>query len=129
MTSTLQDMKHKICTAFGDSTDSDGGEAWTMPLPPQGIYQGNGVGPMAWLIISSNLLDIMRQLGFGTFFKAAISGDTLRIAALYSHTWMTQISHNPQRLRSLRVRSLRKYTRRAKHMGRPRQSEWRSTVQ
>jgi hypothetical protein len=76
MTSTLQDMKHKICTAFGDSTDSDGGEAWTMPLPPQGIYQGNGEGPMAWLIISSNLLDI----GFGTFFKAAISGDTLRIA-------------------------------------------------
>jgi hypothetical protein len=54
--------------------------AWTMPLPPQGIYHGKGVGPTAWLIISSNLLDIMRQLRFGTFFKAAISGDTLRIA-------------------------------------------------
>jgi hypothetical protein len=80
MTSTLQEMKHNIRTAFGDSTDSYGGEAWTMPLPPQGIYQDKGVGPTAWLIISSNLLNIMRQLGFGTFFKAAISGDTLRIA-------------------------------------------------
>jgi hypothetical protein len=73
-------MKHKIRTAFGDSTDSYGGEAWTMPLPPQGIYQGNGVGPTAWLIISSNLLDIMRLLGFGTFFKATISWDTLLVA-------------------------------------------------
>ena len=80
MTSTLHDMKHGIRTAFGDSTDSYGAEAWTMPLPPQGIYQGNGVGPTTWPIISSNLLDIMRQLRFGTFFKAAISGDTLRIA-------------------------------------------------
>jgi hypothetical protein len=80
MTSTLQDMKHTICRAFGDSTDSYGGEAWTMPLPPQGIYQGNGIGPTAWLIISSNLLDIMRQLGYGAFCKTALSGDTLDMA-------------------------------------------------
>jgi hypothetical protein len=52
-----------------------------MPLPPQGIYQeGNGVGPTAWLIISSNLLDIMRQLGYGAFNMTALSGDTLHIA-------------------------------------------------
>jgi hypothetical protein len=73
-------MKHTIRTAFGDSTDSYGGEAWTMPLPPQGIYQGNGVGPTAWLIISSNLLNIMRQLGYVAFYKTALSGDTLEIA-------------------------------------------------
>jgi hypothetical protein len=79
MTSTLQDMKHTIRTAFGDSTDSYGGAAWTRPLPPQGIYQGNGIGPTAWLIISSNLLDILRQLGYGAFYKAALSGDTLEI--------------------------------------------------
>jgi lambda repressor-like predicted transcriptional regulator len=30
MTSTLRDMKHTIRTAFGDSTDSHGGAAWTM---------------------------------------------------------------------------------------------------
>jgi hypothetical protein len=80
MTSTLQDMKNKLRTAFGDSMDSYGGEAWTMPLPPQGIYQGNGVGPTASLIISSNLLDIMRQFGYGAFYKNALSGDTLLIA-------------------------------------------------
>jgi hypothetical protein len=44
MMSTLQDMKHTIRTALGDSTDSYGGAAWTMPLPPRGIYQGNGIG-------------------------------------------------------------------------------------
>jgi hypothetical protein len=73
-------MKHTIRTAFGDSTDSYGGAAWTIPLPPQGIYQGNGLGPTAWLIISSNLLDIMRRLGYGAFYKTALSGDTLEIA-------------------------------------------------
>jgi hypothetical protein len=51
-------MKHKIRTAFGDSNYSYGREAWTIPLPPQGIDQGNGVGPTTWLIITSNLLDI-----------------------------------------------------------------------
>jgi hypothetical protein len=80
MTSTLQDMKHTIHTAFGDSTDSYGGAAWTRQLPPQGIDQGNGIGPTVWLIISSILLDIMRQLGYGAFYKAALSGDTLEIA-------------------------------------------------
>jgi hypothetical protein len=74
-------MKHTIVrNAFGDSTDSYGGGDWTMPLPPQGIYQGNGTGPTAWLIISSNLLDIMRRLGYGAFYKTALSGDTLEIA-------------------------------------------------
>jgi hypothetical protein len=43
-------------------------------------FQGNGIGPTAWLIISSNLLDIMRQFGYGAFYKAALSGDTLEIA-------------------------------------------------
>jgi hypothetical protein len=49
-------------------------------LPLQGFYQGNGAGPAIWLIISSNLLNIMRKLHFGAFYKAAISGDELRLA-------------------------------------------------
>jgi hypothetical protein len=74
MTSTLQDIKHKIRNAFGDSTYSYGGKAWTIPLPILGIYQGIRVGLTAWLIISSNLLNIMRHLRFGAFYNTAISG-------------------------------------------------------
>jgi hypothetical protein len=36
------------------------------------------------MIISSNLLGIMRQLGYGAFYKAALSGDTLEIAGFSS---------------------------------------------
>jgi hypothetical protein len=75
MTSTLQNMRHTIRTAFGDSELSYGGEAWILPL--QGFYQGNGAGLAIWLIVSSNLLNIMRTLHFGAYYKAAISGEVL----------------------------------------------------
>jgi hypothetical protein len=45
----------------------------------QGIYQGNGAGPVIWAVVSSPVLQILRQEGFGEFFKAALSGNDIRL--------------------------------------------------
>jgi hypothetical protein len=42
--STLQNLEHTIRTAYGDSEDTYGGDMWVIPM--QGVYQGNGAGPL-----------------------------------------------------------------------------------
>ena len=62
MLETIQEMEHHIRTAFGDSDDSYGNDDGP---PPQGILQGNGAGPAGWFSISTVLIDILKQEGFG----------------------------------------------------------------
>jgi hypothetical protein len=62
MLSTLQNLEHTIRTAYGHSEDTYGGDLWV--IPTQGVYQGNGVGPLIWAAVSSPLLDIMREEEF-----------------------------------------------------------------
>ena len=76
MFSTLQNLEHTIRTAYGDSKETYGGDLWVVPM--QGVYQGNGAGPLIWAVVSSPLLDIMREEGFGTFFKTSISSQAIR---------------------------------------------------
>ena len=45
----------------------------------QGLYQGNGAGPVVWAMVSSPVLQIMRNEGFGTFFKTSLSGKTIQL--------------------------------------------------
>jgi hypothetical protein len=45
----------------------------------QGVYQGNGAGPVIWAVVSSPVLQILREEGYGDFFKAAISGKQIRL--------------------------------------------------
>jgi hypothetical protein len=45
--------------------------------PMHGIMQGNGKGPALWAVISSRVLDMLREDGFGTIFKLAITGDNI----------------------------------------------------
>jgi hypothetical protein len=40
--------------------------------------QGNGAGPIPWAVVSTPVLKVMRAEGFGTFFKACISGESIR---------------------------------------------------
>eukprot|EP00957_Ditylum_brightwellii_P099433 7574370-Ditylum_brightwellii.AAC.1 len=49
---TLQNMVHTVCTAYGDSIDSYGGDLWAIPCspPPQGLGQGNGAAPTIWAL-------------------------------------------------------------------------------
>ena len=78
MTKTLQQASHKICTAYGDSSNTYGGNDSFPPL--QGVGQGNGAGPAIWVAISTILLTIMRTKGFGFSILSAVSLNALVIA-------------------------------------------------
>jgi hypothetical protein len=75
MFSTIQNLKHYIWTVYGDSTISFGGDIWLVPI--QGVGQGNGAGPQIWAAVSTPVLNLLRDMGYGASFKAAISGTDL----------------------------------------------------
>jgi hypothetical protein len=62
----------------------------------QGVYQGNGAGPIIWAVVSSPLLRIMKEEGFGTFFKTSLSGQDIRIVgyAFVDDTDLIQTGRN-----------------------------------
>ena len=63
MLETIQAMEHFIRTAFGDS-DTPYKRKPGDP-PPQGILQGNGAAGAGWSSISSVLIEIMLEHGYG----------------------------------------------------------------
>jgi Reverse transcriptase (RNA-dependent DNA polymerase). len=60
---TIMNMKHYVRTRYGDSKTYYGGNKWK--YKPHGCGQGNGYGPALWACISSPLLHVLRQEGFG----------------------------------------------------------------
>jgi len=60
---TLQEAIHKVCTGFGHSKGHYGGKVWLVPI--HGIGQGNGVGPAIWAVVSSSLLNMLREKAYG----------------------------------------------------------------
>jgi len=76
---TILNMKHYVRTAFGDSTGYYGGDKWT--IKPHGCGQGNGYGPALWACISSPLLHILRNQGYGTKFHTPLSEKFIHLAA------------------------------------------------
>jgi hypothetical protein len=60
---TLQDAIHQVRTGFGDSKGHYGGAVWLVPI--HGIGQGNGAGPAIWAFVSTPLLNVLRDKGFG----------------------------------------------------------------
>jgi len=72
MFSTIQHLRHHIRTLFGDLQISAGTELWAVPI--SGIGQGNGAGPQIWAVVSTPILNMLREAGFGAGFKLAISG-------------------------------------------------------
>ena len=75
MFTTLQDMEHTVRTVYGNSQNTYGGPLWLVPM--QGIFQGNDMGPMFWAVVSTPVLKVMQKEGFGTFFRACITGNTI----------------------------------------------------
>ena len=59
---TIQNMKHHVRTAFGESDSFMANEDM---LPFQGCLQGNGSGPTLWLAVSAPLMEMMRTAGHG----------------------------------------------------------------
>lgn len=78
MFSTLQNIEHTIRTAYGGFEETYGSILWVIPM--QGVFQANGAGPLIWAIVSSPLLDIMHEEGFGTFFKTSLSSQAICFA-------------------------------------------------
>ena len=58
----LQYLEHRIRCAFGDLKETYGSEHRERPM--QGLYQGNGAGPVIWAAVSSPILQILRDKGF-----------------------------------------------------------------
>ena len=76
MIHAIQTMTHYVRTAFGDSEDSYG---YDPNLPPlMGLLQGNGASGTGWQVISSIIVDIMREAGFGLELWSAISKEAIR---------------------------------------------------
>ena len=73
MLEPIRRLTHKIRTAYGDSEIEYGGDNWKRD--PSGICQGNGAGPAIWALVSSPLLSMLRDAGFGAKLHSAI-GDT-----------------------------------------------------
>ena len=78
MLEPIRRMKHQVRTAYGDSKDYYGGEDWDRS--PSGICQGNGAGPAIWALVSSPLLDIVREAGYGAKLKSALGETELHLA-------------------------------------------------
>ena len=84
---TLATMTMRIKTVYGISELEYGGEAWEDF--PHGIGQGNGYGPAIWAAISSPLLKIMKEKGYGTHIKSPIKKNN----SIWQHSpsWTTRI--------------------------------------
>ena len=76
---TLARMKMQIKTMYGISELTYGGDEWQDF--PHGIGQGNGYGPAIWAAISSPLLGIMKEKGYGTHITSPITKEHLHMAA------------------------------------------------
>ena len=80
MCNAIQGMLHAVITAFGDSTETYGGEDWGgFLLPCMEALQGNKAGPQIWAIISSTIFDALRKHGFGVPFCSPILKFTFRL--------------------------------------------------
>jgi len=73
---TLQNLQHLVWMLYGDSTIWEGNKIWAVPVA--GIGQGNGTGLQIWAVVSTPILDLHCQEGYGTAFKAAVSGDQIQ---------------------------------------------------
>ena len=69
MIKTIRLMKHKVRTAHGDSFKTYGGDEFG---DPHGALQGNAAGPAIWALVSSPLLQILRERGYGAKFISPI---------------------------------------------------------
>jgi hypothetical protein len=95
---TLQNMKHYVRTALGDSEEFY--DAATFDKPPSSIGQGNGLGPQSWGLVSTPILDNMKANGYGAEFIAAL---TLEIVRAVAHSFVDDtdlvntVEHEPEK--------------------------------
>ncbi len=95
MFSAIQNMEHHVRTAYGDSTQWFGGSEWDTPV--HGVGQGNGAGPAIWAAVSTPILNLMRDEGFGVHFRSALTGELIHFVgyAFVDDTDLCQTSLSP----------------------------------
>ena len=71
MFSTLQQMEHRVRTAYGVSEQSYNGAGQS--LPTHGVGQGNGSGPAIWAVVSSAIIESTRRATEGAVMVAPMS--------------------------------------------------------
>jgi hypothetical protein len=76
----IQEMEHHVCAGFGISEGRYGNSSDKPPA--QGVLQGNGTGPAAWFAISSVLIKILCEAGFGHKEWTVIRNRAINIACL-----------------------------------------------
>ena len=57
---------------YGDSAATSSEQLWAVPM--HGLGQGNGAGPPIWGVVSTPVIYLLQDEGYGAFFKASISG-------------------------------------------------------
>jgi len=100
---TLQEAIHRVRTGFGDSKGSYGGKVWLIPI--HGIGQGNGAGPAIWAVVSSPLLNVLREKGYGCEIQCPLSSEYFRFVGYAFVDNMdliqSQLNENPHQAMSL----------------------------
>jgi hypothetical protein len=94
--STIRDMKHFIRTAYGDSREF----YHEQDVPFHGILQGNGAGPTIWAMVSSPLLDRMREKGHGIQIMSDGGFITIPAFAFVDDTDLAQDNENDDGIES-----------------------------
>jgi len=87
MFTTLQNLQHHVWMLYRDSTLWAGTEIWVVPVA--GIGQGNGAGLQKWAVVSTPILNLLWQEGYGATFQASVSSNHIQFVG-YSFG-MTQI--------------------------------------
>jgi hypothetical protein len=90
---TLQNMHHTLRTIYGDSNSDYIGNLWAVPY--SGVGQGNCAGPAMWAALSTPVLKMMKDEGFGFMYKTSIEGKQLHFVG-YSFVDDTDIIQSGQ---------------------------------
>jgi len=77
MFNTIQELDHFIWTVYRDAEQSFNSNNPLYAVPVQGVGQGNRVGPSIWAVVSSPVLEMLREAGCCCFFQVAISGEDI----------------------------------------------------
>ena len=93
-------MKHHIRTAYGDSKFTMSSDGSLIPF--QGVLQGNRASPVMWVLISTPLLNMLREMDNGGHFIIAISNQQSHIVG-YSYVDDTDLLQIDMRDRTITI--------------------------
>ena len=79
MFNCIQHLKHHIRTVYGTSSRWFGGDQ--LETIPHGVGQGNGAAPAIWAVVSTPILNMLRDAGFGVKLQSSLIRSTTHFVA------------------------------------------------